>query len=113
LTEALLAQCRAEGDWAFRVLIAASVLDQPLEPKPLADLLGAGAADLDEELERLCERRILRIDGLRFRFRNDLVRQVLLESISPARQRLLRQGLEEDAAEILPPSGYAARARAG
>jgi hypothetical protein len=42
-----------------------------------------------EELERLCERRILRVDGLRFRFRYDLVRQVLLDSISPARRRLL------------------------
>jgi DNA-binding SARP family transcriptional activator len=91
LTDALLAQCRAEGDWAYRVLIAAGVLEQPFEPKPLADLLGVGAGELVEELERLCERRILRIDGLGFRFRNDLVRRVLLESISPARQRLLRQ----------------------
>jgi DNA-binding SARP family transcriptional activator len=109
LTDALLAQCRAEGDWAYRVLIAASVLEQPFEPEPLADLLGTGVADLIEELERLCERRILRIDGLRFRFRNDLVREVLLESISPARQRLLRQGLDKDAEEALPLSKYALR----
>ena len=94
LTDALLAQCRAEGDWAYRILIAAAVLEQPFEPEPLADLLGADAAALVEELERLCERRILRIDGFRFRFRNDLVRRVLLESISPARQRLLRQGVD-------------------
>ena len=93
LTEALLAQCRAEGDWAYRVLIAASVLEQPFEPETLADLLGVEAAELVEELERLCERRILRIDGLRFRFRYDLVREVLLGSISPARQRLMQQRL--------------------
>jgi predicted ATPase len=91
LTEALLAQCRAEGDDAYRVLVAAAVLEQPFEPEPLADLLGADAAELTEELERLCEQRILRIDGFRFRFRYDLVRQVLLGSISPARQRLLHQ----------------------
>ena len=60
LTEALLAQSRAEGDWGHRVLVAASVLEQPFEPEPLADLLGADAAELTEELERLCERRILR-----------------------------------------------------
>jgi DNA-binding SARP family transcriptional activator len=115
LTDALLAQCRAEGDWAYRVLIAASVLEQPFEPQPLADLLGAEAADLVEELERLCERRILRIDGLRFRFRNDLVRQVLLESISPARQQLLRQSLESDAAPAaaLPTPSYAIGLQAG
>jgi DNA-binding SARP family transcriptional activator len=94
LTEALFAQCRAEGDWAYRVLVASSVLEQPFEPEPLADLLGVDAAELIEELERLCERRLLRVDGFRFRFRYDLVRQVLLGSISPARQRLLQQRLD-------------------
>jgi len=93
LTQALLTQCRAEGDWAYRVLVSASVLEQPFEPETLADLLGVDPAELVEELERLSERRILRVDGFRFRFRNDLVRQVLLGSISPARQRLLQQRL--------------------
>ncbi len=95
LTEALLAQCRAAGDWAYRVLVASSVLEQPFEPEPLAEMLGADLAELIEELERLCERRILRVDGVRFRFRYDLVRQALLGSISPARQRLLRQRLHQ------------------
>jgi hypothetical protein len=94
LNEALLAQCRAEGDWVYRVLVASSVLEQPFEPEPLADLVGVDAGELIEELERLCERRLLRVDGFRFRFRYDLVRQVLLGSISPARQRLLQQRLE-------------------
>ena len=94
LTDALLAQCRSEGDWAYRVLVAASVLEQPFEPEPLADLLEVDTAELIEELERLCERRILRVDGFGFRFRYDLVRQVLLGNISPARQRLLQQRLE-------------------
>jgi predicted ATPase len=99
LTEALLAQCRGEGTWGYRVLVAASVLRQPFEPEPLAELLGTDAGELTEELERLCERRILRIDGLRFRFRYDLVRRALLGSISPARQRLLHQRLAALAAE--------------
>jgi DNA-binding SARP family transcriptional activator len=98
LTEALLAQCRAEGDWAYRVLVASSVLEQPFEPEPLADLLGVDAAELVETLERLCERRILRVEGFRFRFRYELVREVLLESISPARQRLLQQRFDQPAA---------------
>ena len=51
--------------------------------------------ELIEELERLCEHRILRIDGLRFRFRYQLVREVLLASISPARQRLVRERLHQ------------------
>jgi hypothetical protein len=76
-------------------LVASSVLEQPFEPAPLAELLDVDEAELVEELERLCERRILRVDGFRFRFRYDLVRQVLLESISPARQRLLQQRLDQ------------------
>ena len=58
-------------------------LDQPFDPEPLADLLDADPTELTEELERLCERRILRIDGLRFRFRYDLVRQVLARDHLP------------------------------
>jgi hypothetical protein len=94
LTEALLAQCRAEGNWGYRVLVAASVLEQPFDPEPVAEMLGADVAELVEELERLCERRILRVDGVRFRFRQQLVRQCLLESISPARRRLLLKRLD-------------------
>jgi DNA-binding SARP family transcriptional activator len=104
LTEALIAQCRAEGEWGFRVLGAASLLPQPFEPEPLADLLGAESGELIEELERLCEQRILRIDGLRFRFRYDLVRQALLASISPARQRLLLERLDHLVPERPPLS---------
>jgi DNA-binding SARP family transcriptional activator len=95
LAETLLAQCRAEGAWAYRILLAASVLEQPFEPEALAALLRVDEVELVEELERLCARRILRIDGLRFRFRYQLVGAVLLDSLSPARQRLLRQRLHQ------------------
>jgi DNA-binding SARP family transcriptional activator len=102
ITDALLAQCRAQGAWGHRVLVAASVLEQPFEPEPLADLLTTDPTELTEELERLCEQRILRIDGLRFRFRYDLIRQVLFGTVSPARRRLLQQRLEHRAAETAP-----------
>ena len=85
----------------------APLLEQPFEPGAARrDLLGADAAELVEELERLCEQRILRIDGLGFRFRYDLVRQALLGSVSPARQRLLRRrlGQEGGAGTRLPVS---------
>jgi DNA-binding SARP family transcriptional activator len=104
LTETLLARCRSEGAASCRVLLAAATLAQPFDPEPLAALLRADAAELTEELERLCERRILRIDGPRFRFRYGLVREVLLASLSPARRRLLRQQLDPrgDQAGSLP-----------
>jgi len=114
LSEALVAQCRAEGKWGFRVLTAASVGEQPFDPELLAGILGTDPAELAEELERLCERRILRIDGTRFRFRYDLVRKVLLESISPARQRLLRQRLGHVVTELpQAPIGHVLGAEAG
>jgi hypothetical protein len=70
------------------------VLEQPFEPEALAEMLGDDETQVTEELERLCELRILRVDGYRFRFRYDLVRQVVLGSISPARQRLLHRQLD-------------------
>lgn len=103
LLEALVAQCRAEGPWGCRVLTAASMLEQPFDPEPLAALVQADEAELVEELERLCERRILRIDGVRFRFRYDLVRRALLASMSPARRRLLQQRLASRASESIEP----------
>lgn len=95
LASALVAQCRAEGPWSYRVLTAAALLEQPFEPTLLAQMLEVETASLIDELERLCERRLLRIDGLGFRFRYDLVRQVLLESVSPARRRLLQERVDD------------------
>jgi DNA-binding SARP family transcriptional activator len=102
LSDALLGQCRAAGAYAHRVLLAASVIEQPFDPETLATLLHVDATELAEELERLCEHRILRVDGFNFRFRYDLVRQVLLTSISPARRRLLQGRLDRAATADAP-----------
>lgn len=93
LAETLLGQCRSEGAFAYRLLTAASVLEQPFASESLASMLRVDAEELLEELERLCERRILRVDGVRFRFRYELVREVLHASVSPARRRLLGERL--------------------
>jgi DNA-binding SARP family transcriptional activator len=112
LSGALLGQCRAAGAYAHRVLLAASVLEQPFEPETLAALLHVDATELAEELERLCEHRILRVDGFYFRFRYDLVRQVLFTSISPARRRLLQAGLDRADAPIqFPQAAHAIGSR--
>lgn len=95
LTETLLSQLRAEGRRAYRILLAASLLTPPFAPEPLAATLELDVGQLIEQLERLCERRILRVDGYGFRFRYDLVRAVLFYSLSPARRRILRDQLAE------------------
>ena len=103
LAETLLAQIRGEGDDVYRTLRTASLLEQPFEPVPLAELLGGiDAAELTEELEGLCELRILRIDGLGFRFRYELVRQVLRQTVSPARRRLTMLRLGYAFADAMP-----------
>ena len=76
----------------------------PAMLEPLAALLGVGAAELVEELERLCERRILRVDGPAFRFRYGLVRDVLRATLSPARERLLREQLHPAATALTTPA---------
>lgn len=91
----LLAECRAAGASSYRSLLAASLLRQPFDPEPLATLLNTGSVELAEELERLCERRILAVDGFGFRFRYEPVREALLESLSPARRRLLEERLND------------------
>ena len=105
LAEMLLAQCRAEGPWSYQVLLAASVLEQPFDPEPLAALVRVDEVELIEELERLCEHRLLRVDGVGFRFRYALVREVLLASLSPARRRLLRERLYPGDVQLSPLQG--------
>jgi AAA ATPase domain/Bacterial transcriptional activator domain len=91
LSELLIARCRAEGAVAFRVLMTASTLPEPFEPEVLAALLETDPVVLVERLEQLCDRRILRVDGLRFRFRYAIQRDALRAAVSPARDRLLRE----------------------
>jgi DNA-binding SARP family transcriptional activator len=105
--EALIAECRAEGPLAYRALLTASLLEEPFDPEPLATAIRVDPIELVEEIERLCERRILRVDGPRFRFRYPLVREVLAASLSPARKRMLDAQLRtrRDPVTASPPVG--------
>jgi DNA-binding SARP family transcriptional activator len=94
LSELFIARCRAEGAVALRILLTAAALPEPIEPEVLAALLETDPIALIERLEQLCDRRILRVDGLRFRFRYAIVRDVLAAELSPARDRLLRDRAE-------------------
>jgi len=100
VAETLLSQLRAEGHRAYRILLAASLLTPPFEPEPLAAMLELEVAELTEQLERLCERRVLRIAGYGFRFRYELVRAILFYSLSPARRRILRERLSQTEAKL-------------
>jgi DNA-binding SARP family transcriptional activator len=103
LKETLLTQLRGEGRRAYRILLAASLLVQPFEPEPLAAMLELDVAELTEQLEQLCERRILRVEGNGFRFRYDLVRAVVYYSLSPPRRRVLRERLPQTGEQLQAP----------
>jgi DNA-binding SARP family transcriptional activator len=94
LSELLIARCRAEGADAYRLLLLAATLPQSFDPELLAALFEADPVELTERLEQLCDRRILRIDGFRFRFRYAIMRDVLAANVSPARKRLLHERAE-------------------
>ena len=113
LTDALIAQCQSEGERSYRILATASVLEQPFLPELLAELLESDLVLLIEQLERLCQRRILRIDGLGFRFRYDLVRHVLCEEVSPARRKLLGLRLNQLAHHTVGAASERVSERAG
>jgi hypothetical protein len=108
LSELLIARCRAEGAVGFRVLMTASTLPEPFEPELLAALLETDPVVLVERLEQLCDRRILRVDGLRFRFRYANQRDALRAALSPARDRLLRERAQtvKQRREIVRAAGH-------
>jgi hypothetical protein len=90
------------------VLITAATLPEPFEPEVLAAVLETDPVALIERLEELCDRRILRVDGLRFRFRYAIQRDVLRATVSPARDRLLRERAQivKRRSEIIRAAGH-------
>ena len=89
LSPAVLARCRAEGPRAHALLLGASLLDDPFDHEILAEIADVDASSLTERLDHLCDRGLLAIDGLRYRFRNGIYRDALRGSISPARQQII------------------------
>jgi DNA-binding SARP family transcriptional activator len=89
--ELFLARCRAEGPEAYRLLQTAATLDQPFRPDILTAVLDDDPAPVLEQLEHLCDRRLLRVAGHRFAFRYPVLREVFLASLSPARRQFLAE----------------------
>jgi DNA-binding SARP family transcriptional activator len=122
LAETMLGRCRAEGAHAYRLLLHASALAQPFGAEALAPMLLAEPSRTAEELERLCDRGLLLVDGSRFRFRFDIYRDALLNSLPPIRRhqlQLLAAAHERDCLPVavggldLAPVGRVAEQAAG
>jgi DNA-binding SARP family transcriptional activator len=94
LADILLGRCRAEGPEAYSLLVCASALDQPFEPAVLAQETGQSLAKVLGHLESLREHRMLEAAGLGYRFRHEMVGEVLRQSLSPALRQFLTERAE-------------------
>lgn len=92
LRERVVTACWDLGPPAFRLLGAAAAVDGPTFSVDLmAHLLDAGLSDVSEQLDLLFEKSLLDAAGDEFTFRSPAIRSILRCTLSPARQRLLRQ----------------------
>jgi hypothetical protein len=97
-SEWVSSRCRSEGEMAYRLLSAACLLEESFSASRLAGVLDMRTADVAEELDRLCQRRLLSLDDWQFRFRTRLMREALADSLSPAARSMLEQRIARDGA---------------
>ena len=63
-------------------------------------------AEVAEQLDRLCQRRLLSLDDWRFRFRTRSMREAMADSLPPASRSMLEQRIARDGApgpDATPP----------
>lgn len=102
--ELLLARARALGPAVRRVLEAASLAGELLQPRQLAAAAGMDELAVAQALDHATAAELLVVDGQgRHGFVHDLVAQAIAESLPPARQHVLHaqlaQGLAGSAVE--------------
>ena len=92
LRERIVTACWDLGPATFRLLCAASAVEQPsCTLELLSHLLEARPSDVIEQLDRLVLTRLLDEVGNGFAFRSATVRSILQGTLSPARRELLNQ----------------------
>jgi DNA-binding SARP family transcriptional activator len=89
MQQLVAARTSVAGPLGQRLLVAAAVLTDPFDPEPLARICDADVNDVVDELEALCTQGLLAVHEEGFGFRQQAVREVLAESVSPARRRLM------------------------
>jgi DNA-binding SARP family transcriptional activator len=77
----------AERTWA--VLVACAMASGDFGPEEVARLAGLNPLEVAEAQERLCRERVLAAVGEAYRFRYPLVRQIVRDTVSAGRRRLL------------------------
>jgi DNA-binding SARP family transcriptional activator len=73
----------------WRVLVGCATTSGAFGPEQVGRLARLDPLEVVEILERLCRERVLAVAGAAYRFRHPLVRQIVLDAVSPGRRRLL------------------------
>ncbi|HEY5623134.1 MAG TPA: AAA family ATPase [Gammaproteobacteria bacterium] len=99
LTPTMRAVLRARldqlGDDARTVAETAAVIGRPFSSELVAATSGIDENELADRIDELWRRRIVRDLGLRYDFSHDKLREVALETVSPARRRRLHRAIAE------------------
>src|SRR4051794_22932969 len=92
--ELIMARCRLGGSDSYKILVCAAILPQPFSAWSVARMVLMDGDQVATELERLCERGLLEIDGGGdYAFTSSAVYETLSNAASPARRQV--QGRRE------------------
>src|SRR4051794_28713646 len=91
--ELIMGRCRLGGSDSYKILVCAAILPQPFSAWSVARMVLMDGDQVATELERLCERGLLEIDGGDYSFTSSAVYETLCNAASPARRQV--QGRRE------------------
>jgi len=96
----VVARCRAAGEQAYGLLLAASVLSEPFEVDRVTEIAGLDKGQALDAIETLCRRRVLRLNGTKLAFQQPLEREVLYRHMSAPRRLFLVERANAAGAEL-------------
>lgn len=88
-------RCCDAGTRVQRLLTVAACIEAPFSSEMVAALSGDDVISVSEDLERLCVHGLLRLHGSRFEVRDELIREIVAATVSPARRELLARRAAE------------------
>lgn len=91
VNERVLAALRRDGDALWGVVVACALAGELFGPTEIARLAGRDVIEVAEVQDRLCELHVLDVVEDRYRFRYPMVREMVRDSVSAGRRRLLER----------------------
>ena len=116
VAERVLSRLRSTAERTWLVLVACATVSGDFGPEEIARLVGLNPLEVAETQELLCRERVLAVVGEAYRFRYPLVRQIVRDTVSAGRRRLLEHrvrsrsdGDDRRHGEALAPDGHERR----